>query len=63
VYQSSGIALNIIDVAGGIKPEELDTFHDMILIDELSRCGAGGVVWGLVGGLGIGLPPVSLLCN
>eukprot|EP00026_Physarum_polycephalum_P005611 Phypoly_transcript_05646.p1 GENE.Phypoly_transcript_05646~~Phypoly_transcript_05646.p1 ORF type:complete len:560 (+),score=69.76 Phypoly_transcript_05646:55-1680(+) len=45
-------------VAGGIKPEELDVFHDMILIDELSRCGAGGVVWGLVGGLGIGLPPV-----
>lgn len=45
-------------IAGGLKPEELDTFHELIFVDELSRCGAGGVVWGLFGGLGIGLPPV-----
>lgn len=45
-------------VAGGIQPEELDAFHEMILVDELSRCGAGGVVWAIMGGLGIGMPPV-----
>lgn len=42
----------------GIKPEEFDGFHEFIICDELSRCGAGGVLWGLIGGLGIGLPPV-----
>lgn len=33
-------------------------FHVLITTDELSRCGAGGVPWGLSGGLSIGLPPV-----
>ncbi|KAJ1563863.1 hypothetical protein HK405_000483, partial [Cladochytrium tenue] len=42
----------------GIKPEEFDQFHMFIIIDELARCGSGGVLWGLCGGLGIGLPPV-----
>ncbi|KAI9094554.1 acyl-CoA dehydrogenase/oxidase [Phlyctochytrium arcticum] len=41
-----------------IKPEEFDSFHEFIVCDELSRCGSGGVLWGLIGGLGIGLPPV-----
>ncbi len=49
------------DVTGGLKPEELDSFHELILVDELSRVGAGGVVCGLLGGLSIGLPPVSFL--
>eukprot|EP00916_Digyalum_oweni_P007468 GHVL01012618.1.p1 GENE.GHVL01012618.1~~GHVL01012618.1.p1 ORF type:complete len:520 (+),score=86.62 GHVL01012618.1:57-1616(+) len=44
---------------GGIKPDEFDAFHELILVDELSRTGSG-VVWGLTGGLGIGLPPVAL---
>jgi len=35
-----------------------DYFHEMILHDELARCGSGGVLWGLSGGLAIGLPPV-----
>ena len=35
-----------------------DAFHELILIDEVCRCGSGGVVWGLVEGLQIGLPPV-----
>lgn len=30
----------------------------MILTDEVSRCGSGGVLWGLYGGLSIGLPPI-----
>ncbi|KAJ3056228.1 hypothetical protein HK097_007711 [Rhizophlyctis rosea] len=42
----------------GLKPEEYDAFHEFIICDELSRCGSGGVLWGLIGGLGIGLPPV-----
>jgi len=42
----------------GPGPENFDYFHELIAIDELSRCGSGGVVWGLFGGLSIGLPPV-----
>eukprot|EP00026_Physarum_polycephalum_P002369 Phypoly_transcript_02375.p1 GENE.Phypoly_transcript_02375~~Phypoly_transcript_02375.p1 ORF type:complete len:492 (+),score=67.09 Phypoly_transcript_02375:69-1544(+) len=45
-------------IAGGVKPEEFDVFHELIILDELSRCGSGGVVWGLMEGLQIGLPPV-----
>ncbi|KAJ8661048.1 hypothetical protein O0I10_003271 [Lichtheimia ornata] len=44
----------------GIKPEEWDSFHNVIVVDELSRSGSGGITWGLIGGLGIGLPPVGL---
>lgn len=39
-------------------PDGFDAFHELILIDEISRCGSGGAVWGLVEGLQIGLPPV-----
>jgi hypothetical protein len=42
----------------GIEASEFDHFHELIFIDELSRCGSGGVLWGLSGGLAIGLPPV-----
>ena len=28
------------------------------MVDELCRCASGGLVWGVCGGLGIGLPPV-----
>ena len=42
----------------GIPLDQLDAFHEFIVCDELSRCGSGGVLWGLIGGLGIGLPPV-----
>lgn len=37
---------------------EPDYFHELIVFDELSRCGSGGVMWGIAGGLTIGLPPV-----
>jgi len=39
-------------------PEHYDYFHELIAIDEVARCGAGGVLWGLFEGLQIGLPPV-----
>ncbi|KAI7858091.1 acyl-CoA dehydrogenase/oxidase [Circinella umbellata] len=44
----------------GVKPEDWDAFHNVVVADELSRCGSGGVTWGLIGGLGIGLPPIAL---
>ena len=40
------------------RTQGFDAFHELILIDEVCRCGSGGVVWGLVEGLQIGLPPV-----
>lgn len=40
------------------RPEGYDGFFTMIAVDELCRCGSGGIVWGLVGGFGIGLPPL-----
>ncbi|KAG0350457.1 hypothetical protein BG005_010024, partial [Podila minutissima] len=41
-----------------VPKEEFDAFHEFIIFDELSRCGSGGVLWGILGGLGIGLPPI-----
>ncbi|KAF9959311.1 hypothetical protein BGZ72_009888 [Mortierella alpina] len=41
-----------------VNPNEFDAFHGFIIGDELARCGSGGVLWGLCGGLGIGLPPI-----
>jgi alkylation response protein AidB-like acyl-CoA dehydrogenase len=41
-----------------VPPERWDVFHELILTDELSRVGSGGLVWFLIGGIGIGCPPV-----
>lgn len=41
-------------------PKDWDNFHEMILYDELCRTGSAGVVWGLIEGLSIGLPPILL---
>ncbi|KAG1401530.1 hypothetical protein G6F60_006324 [Rhizopus arrhizus] len=46
------------DLPGNIKHEDFDAFHSLIVTDEISRCASGGVTWGLMGGLGIGLPPI-----
>ena len=27
----------------GVKPEDWDAFHNIVVADELSRCGSGGV--------------------
>lgn len=43
---------------GGIKPEEWDSWHTLIVTDELSRVAYTGVLWGLGGGNGIGVPPI-----
>ncbi|KAF1810448.1 putative acyl-CoA dehydrogenase [Eremomyces bilateralis CBS 781.70] len=41
-----------------VHPDDWDFFHEMIITDELSRAGSGGLVWNLIGGFGIGCPPV-----
>ncbi|KAF1349996.1 acyl-CoA dehydrogenase/oxidase [Delphinella strobiligena] len=41
-----------------VPPEKWDLFHELLLTDELSRSGSGGFVWNLIGGFGIGAPPV-----
>jgi alkylation response protein AidB-like acyl-CoA dehydrogenase len=41
-----------------VSPEKWDLFHEMLFTDELSRAGSGGLVWNLIGGFGIGAPPV-----
>jgi len=69
VYQKIG-ALGLLPVTVGRPwPKKLigecplgyepDYFHELIIYDELARCGSGGFMWGLAGGLVIGLPPVS----
>ncbi|KAL9095976.1 MAG: hypothetical protein Q9165_001974 [Trypethelium subeluteriae] len=42
-----------------VPPEKWDFFHEMLLTDEISRAGSGGLVWNLVGGFGIGCPPLA----
>ncbi|KAG8533094.1 uncharacterized protein KY384_001877 [Bacidia gigantensis] len=41
-----------------VGPEQWDLFHEMVITDELSRAGSGGLVWNLLGGFGIGCPPM-----
>ena len=43
---------------GDINPYEWDGFHDIIVIDELARCGYLGIVWALGCGNSIGGPPL-----
>ncbi len=43
---------------GGTPPAKCDAFHDLIFIDELARCGAGGILWACFFSFGIALPPV-----
>jgi alkylation response protein AidB-like acyl-CoA dehydrogenase len=43
---------------GGISPTEWDSFHDLIVIDEIARCGYLGVIWALSCGNSIGAPPL-----
>ncbi|KAH9945261.1 peroxisomal acyl-CoA-dehydrogenase [Epithele typhae] len=45
-------------MGGIITPEEFDYFHELIITQEISRCGARGYGDGLLSGCVIGLPPV-----
>lgn len=41
-----------------VKAEQWDLFHELLVTDEISRAGSGGLVWNLIGGFGIGCPPL-----
>jgi alkylation response protein AidB-like acyl-CoA dehydrogenase len=41
-----------------VPPEKWDLFHELVVTDEISRAGSGGLVWNLMGGLTIGCPPL-----
>ncbi|OBT93557.1 hypothetical protein VE01_08366 [Pseudogymnoascus verrucosus] len=41
-----------------VAPEQWDLFHELIVTDELSRAASGGFVWNVIGGFGIGCPPI-----
>jgi alkylation response protein AidB-like acyl-CoA dehydrogenase len=48
-------------VKNGVKSvpaDKWDLFHELLITDEISRCGSGGLVWNLIGGYGIGCPPL-----
>ncbi|GAA5842527.1 hypothetical protein JCM11251_004897 [Rhodosporidiobolus azoricus] len=47
-----------LPVPGGINPNEWDAFHNLILVDELSRTGSGGILYGLIGGFAISIGPI-----
>lgn len=43
---------------GGVKGEDFDYFHELVITQELVRMGARGFGDGLQGGMVIGLPPI-----
>ncbi|KAI0635680.1 acyl-CoA dehydrogenase [Trametes polyzona] len=43
---------------GIVTPEEFDYFHELLISQEITRCGARGYGDGLMSGCVIGLPPV-----
>jgi len=55
---TTSAAFEAQSLPAGILPSEWDLFHDMIVVDELSRVGYIGVLWSLTGGNAIGVPPI-----
>ncbi|TLS23575.1 uncharacterized protein PpBr36_06564 [Pyricularia pennisetigena] len=41
-----------------VAEQDWDLFHELLITDELSRAGSGGFVWNVIGGFGIGCPPL-----
>lgn len=58
VYPLATDFLQNVRVPGGIKAEDWDGFHDLIVIHEIARCGYLGVIWALTCGNSIGAPPL-----
>jgi len=46
------------NIVQSVPIEKWDLFHELVITDELSRTGSGGFVWGVLGGFGIGCPPL-----
>lgn len=53
-----GKHLHGLTLPAGIRGEDYDYFHELIITQELGRSGARGYSDGLLGGMVIGLPPV-----
>lgn len=53
-----GPHLEGLKLPGGVKPEEFDYFHELIVHEENARTGYPGFNDGLGAGLVIGMPPV-----
>lgn len=41
-----------------VPAEKFDPFHELVMVDEICRAGSGSVIWFLLGGFTIGLPPI-----
>ncbi|KFZ16189.1 hypothetical protein V502_05211 [Pseudogymnoascus sp. VKM F-4520 (FW-2644)] len=50
--------LDNVRLPGDIPLKDWDNWHTLIITDELARVGYTGVLWGLGGGSGIGVPPI-----
>ena len=46
-------------LSGGISPEQFDKFHELVVADEIARCGSANLIWAFIGGMSIGLPPIK----
>lgn len=46
------------NIVQSVAPEDWDLFHESLITDEISRVGSGGFVWNVIGGFGIGCPPL-----
>lgn len=57
-YLALTTGLPNVRLPGDIPADEWDSWHSLITNDELSRVGYTGVLWGLGGGNGIGVPPI-----
>ncbi|KAI7937667.1 hypothetical protein MJO28_015214 [Puccinia striiformis f. sp. tritici] len=53
-----GYHLHGLTLPAGLKGEDFDYFHELIIVQELARLGAPGYLDGLLAGMVIGLPPV-----
>jgi len=53
-----GKHLHGLTLPSGLKGEDFDYFHELIITQEVARMGARGYSDGLLGGMVIGLPPV-----
>jgi alkylation response protein AidB-like acyl-CoA dehydrogenase len=58
IYPMPANYLNGIRLPANIEADEWDGFHDLIVLDEVARCGYLGVIWGLACGNSIGAPPL-----
>ncbi|MBW0482378.1 hypothetical protein O181_022093 [Austropuccinia psidii MF-1] len=53
-----GKHLHGLTLPSGLRGEQFEYFHELIITQELARCGARGYSDGFLGGMVIGLPPV-----